>query len=134
MRTRGSPTASPGRLGRVPGSPCAVALAALLWACGPADPVDRYLTDEEALKRGEAIFVGTCTGYCHVEGASNGDIPNLFDGEWKHGGSNAEIFRTIAQGVPGTQMVAWASALPEGEDDIWKVIAFLRSRGSPGRP
>ncbi len=92
-----------------------------------ADPVEEYLADAAALERGRALFIGTCTGYCHVEGRSNGDIPNLFDGEWRHGGSNQDVFQTIANGVPGTQMVGFRGVLPEGDEDIWRIVAYLRS-------
>ena len=56
-----------------------------------------------------------------------GGIPYLFDCTWIHGGSDEEIFHTIQRGVPGTQMVGFAEVLPEGNDDIWKIIAYLRS-------
>ena len=102
--------------------------AALSGGCAGSDPVTGYLTDAQALARGEAVFVGTCSGYCHVEGAAAGDVPDLFDCEWTNGGSNRQIFATVANGVPGTRMVGWGGSLPAGDEDIWKVVAFLRSR------
>ena len=45
----------------------------------------------------------------------------------EHGGSDEEIFHSISAGVPGTRMSPWAGALPQGDDDIWRVIAYLRS-------
>jgi len=56
-----------------------------------------------------------------------GAAPSLFDCTWKHGGSDEEIFHTISEGVPGTQMPPWKKGLPGGAEDIWKVIAYLRS-------
>ncbi len=100
-----------------------------LGACAPADPASDYLDDAEALRRGEAVFSGTCGGYCHLIGSSNADAPNLFDCEWRHGGLNREIFSTIADGVPDTRMIGFGDKLPEGDDDIWKIVAFLKSRG-----
>ena len=87
-----------------------------------------YLDDVDALGRGEAVFTGTCGGYCHLIGSSNADAPNLFDCAWIHGGSNREVFTTISNGIADTRMVAFAGKLPEGDEDIWKIVAFLKSR------
>ncbi len=80
--------------------------------------------------RGKSVFVGTCTGYCHGVGIEVGDAPNLFDCGWIHGGSNQEIYNTIANGVPNSRMVGFAGRLPDGDEDIWKIIAFLKSEVS----
>lgn len=75
--------------------------------------------------RGRSIFVGTCGAYCHKMNAMNGDAPFLFDCDWLHGGSEAEIFHTITHGVPGTRMVAFGGAIPD--EDIWRIVAYLKS-------
>ena len=107
----------------------AVALLTLQGCAGP-DPATGYLEDPEALARGEAVFAGTCSGYCHVPGIQVGDVPDLFDCAWRHGGSSQEIYNTISSGVPGSRMVAFAGRLPDGDEDIWKIVAFLRSEAS----
>ena len=107
-----------------------VALLLVLGACVEADPASGYLADAEALLRGGAVFTGTCGGYCHLVETANADAPNLFDCEWRHGGSNREVFATIANGVPDTRMLGFKGKLPEGDDDIWKIVAFLKSRRS----
>ena len=89
------------------------------------------LEDPAALARGKAIFTGTCSGYCHLTVPGPRDEPYLFDCEWLHGSSDEAIFATIAQGVPGTQMVAFGGALPEGDDVIWRVVAWLKSARAP---
>ena len=106
-----------------------VALATLPGCAGP-DPASQYQEDPEALARGEAVFVGTCSGYCHIPGTAVGDVPDLFDCAWVHGGSNQEIYNTISNGVPGSRMIAFAGRLPDGDEDIWKIIAFLKSEAS----
>lgn len=73
------------------------------------------------------MFVGTCGAYCHALTPERREAPDLFDCEWRHGSSDADLYRTISQGVPGTPMPAFAGALPEGDTDLWKVIAFLRA-------
>ncbi len=98
--------------------------------CAPTDPASQYQEDPEALRRGESVFAGTCSGYCHGMNIVVGDVPNLFDCSWIHGGSNQEIFATITNGVAGSRMVAFGGRLPEGDDDIWKIIAFLKNEAS----
>ena len=102
------------------------ALALLAVGCEPQQtPADGYRADADALKRGKALFVGTCAGYCHsptVERAA----PNLFDCVWQNGsGGDQELFDIIASGVPATPMIGFAGKLPEGDDDIWKLVAYI---------
>ena len=98
-----------------------------LGSCGePSSPVAEYMNDPTAVKRGKQVFAGTCGAYCHKLNPGQGGIPYLFDCTWNHGSSNQEIFKTIRGGVPGTQMMGFSDALPGGDDDIWKIIAYLR--------
>ena len=104
---------------------------ALLAACQvsnqPASsPADLYKEDPAAVARGGAIFKSVCSGYCHQTTPTTSDVPFLFDCTWKHGNSDQEIFRTISSGVPGTRMIGFAANLPEGNDDTWRIIAWLR--------
>lgn len=104
-------------------------IAALLAGCGEAPPSERYLNDPAALKRGMGLFTGTCGAYCHSMKSDVGDAPFLFDCQWKNGsGSDADVFCVIYDGVPGTRMVGFGGKMPEGDEDIWKIVAFLRSR------
>jgi mono/diheme cytochrome c family protein len=89
------------------------------------DPVPAMLASPPDVERGRALFVGTCSAYCHRPTPGPAPAPFLFDCEWLHGGSDAEIFHTIAKGVPNTQMVAFGSALPD--QDVWRLVAYLRS-------
>lgn len=75
--------------------------------------------------RGRAIFAGTCGAYCHKPTPGPGDAPFLFGCNWRHGGSDSDIFNTITHGVPGTRMVAFGGAIPD--EDIWRIIAYLKS-------
>ena len=93
----------------------------------PESPAQKYLRDPAAVERGHKIFIGTCGAYCHSTHNVERDAPSLFDCEWKHGGSDQEIFNSIAVGIPGTRMPGWGKALPQGDDDVWRVVAYLRS-------
>ena len=111
---------------------CTVLLT--LAACGEAvdnaprelTKVERYMGDPAAVARGEAIFAGSCSLYCHTIEQEEVDALDLFDCQWKHGDSDQEIFATVTTGVPATRMVGFGSNFPEGEDDLWKLIAYLR--------
>ena len=103
----------------------------IAMACGDTretgSPADALLADADAVSRGRSLFVGTCAGYCHKLTPERVDAVYLFDCEWKHGGSDREIFNTVTNGVPNTRMVGFGSNFPEGESDLWRIIAFLKS-------
>ena len=88
--------------------------------------VEGFMQDASALARGEALFEGSCAGFCHNQEQSASDAPSLFDCEWKHGAADQEIFDIVTVGVPNTRMVGFGSNFPEGDDDLWKIIAYLR--------
>jgi cytochrome c(L) len=76
----------------------------------------------EAIKEGDKIFDAKCSE-CHMDG-TGGAGPNLTDDTWIYGGSDAEVFETVAGGRKGG-MPSWKGEL--SKDDIWKVIAYIRS-------
>lgn len=82
--------------------------------------------------RGELLFRSICGGYCHGLSEGKRDAPFLFDCAWQHGDSDAEIFAVIANGVPSTRMIAFGGKLPEGDTDIWNVLAYLRKASTCG--
>ena len=103
----------------------------LVGACGEnftsESPAAGYLGDDVAIQRGKLIFAGTCAGYCHKLSSERSDAPYLFDCEWVHGGADQDIYNIISQGVAGTRMMAFGENFPEGAEDLWKVIAFLKA-------
>ncbi len=108
-----------------------------LLACSDGSPdsslaespvVAQFMADPAAVARGQALFTGSCASFCHtLEPEADLDALFLFDCEWKHGGSDQEIFNVVTKGVPGTRMVGFGSNFPEGDDDLWKLIAYLRT-------
>ena len=48
-----------------------------------------------------------------------------------HGGSDAQIAKTILTGVPGTEMPANPNL---SEDEVWMLVAYLRTLSAPGGP
>jgi putative heme-binding domain-containing protein len=77
----------------------------------------------DTIDRGHAFFANNC-GICHGVDAHNGDKgPDLNTGHFKHAVNDADLFRVITHGVPGTIMPA--NDLPA--EQVWAIIAFLRS-------
>jgi mono/diheme cytochrome c family protein len=102
----------------------------LLTSCDATSPADRYVNDAVAVKRGKMIYTGSCGGYCHSNSRAARDAPNLLDCSWRHGGSDEAIFNSIANGIVATRMIGFAGKLPDGDNDIWKIVAFLKSARS----
>src|SRR5580700_829260 len=79
--------------------------------------------DPSAIKEGSSLFRANCSP-CHgLNAGGGGRGPDLRSGLWVHGSSDAAIFRTITQGVPGTEM----PANPFEDSEIWALVAYLRS-------
>ena len=75
------------------------------------------------IQEGASLFRANCSP-CHGLNARGGTRgPDLSTGRWTHGSSNADIFRTITQGVPGTEMPGASFE----DSEIWTLVAYLRS-------
>ena len=90
-------------------------------------------TSEESIAAGRTVYVRFCAS-CHgTRGLGDGAAAisdtqpaNLVDDEWARGSTDAEIFKTIADGVPPEYaMEEWLGRVSEA--DIWNVINYLRS-------
>lgn len=91
------------------------------------EPYTSYQADPAALKRGMNLYKANCGGYCHAAYAASGsDAPYLLDCDWLHGGEPQDIFYTIAHGVEGTRMEPFMKLLPDRENDIWRIVAYLK--------
>jgi len=99
--------------------------AGVAEAAPAAAGTNPFAGDSNAITKGREIFQKNCTA-CHGADATGGIGPDLTDSEWKYGGSDADIFRTISGGRPGG-MPNFETTL--GRDNIWKVITYIRSMG-----
>jgi cytochrome c oxidase cbb3-type subunit 3 len=109
-----------------------VALAGLLAAAAGAGADDKnpFAGDAKVAKLGEYQFRINCA-FCHgLNARGGGRGPDLTKAQKKHGNSDADLFRTISQGVPGTAMPAGVNGgigVGMTEEEIWQVITFIRS-------
>jgi mono/diheme cytochrome c family protein len=85
----------------------------------------------ESIKNGAAVYGKLCRS-CHgLRGRGDGIAAppgtkpaNLVDAEWKHGSTDAEIFKIIRTGIdPFTAMRPQRGM---SDADLWSVIHFLR--------
>jgi cytochrome c(L) len=100
-----------------------LSLAAAAGLHAGATTKNPYEGKPAAIREGEAIFDARCAD-CHGGDAMGQSGPDLTDDKWIYGGSDADVFETVANGRKGG-MPSWRSELVQ--DDIWKVIAYIRS-------
>lgn len=89
--------------------------------------------NSEAVSRGAALFAQRCVS-CHLDKGQGVIGPNLTDLNQLHGATRMDLYKTIANGVPGTAMLAWGEQLPQ--TDILALAAFastLRGQNVPGK-
>ena len=80
-----------------------------------------------AVKEGASLFRANCSP-CHgLNARGGGRGPDLTSGRWTHGSTDDGIFRTISQGVPGTEMPANGFE----DSEIRAIIVYLRSLTPP---
>ena len=90
-----------------------------------------YTGDKAAIMAGRQLFTGmNCSG-CHSGYAGGGMGPSLRDSLWIYGSSDAQIFSSIAEGRP-YGMPAWAGRLQD--DQIWRLVAYIRTLGTGNEP
>ena len=121
----GAPATSPGGyfpVGPVPGY-------------GPVPAVknatDPFINNPVALAAGRRLFLWyNCYG-CHGGRGGGGMGPSLRDRTWVYGSTDADIFNSIAAGR-GKGMPAWGLKVPQ--DQIWQLVAYIKSMRSPQEP
>jgi cytochrome c oxidase cbb3-type subunit III len=78
---------------------------------------------------GHKAFVTTAgCSYCHSNDGTGGRGANLTVGEYRFGGSDEQLFETIRNGIPGSDMPPTRGP----DEDIWRLVAFVKRLGSQG--
>jgi mono/diheme cytochrome c family protein len=87
----------------------------------------------ESIKEGARVYAVWCRS-CHGLRARGDGIAappgakpaNLTDADWKHGGTDAAIFKTIREGIAPFEVMK-----PQkgniSDTDIWNIVNYLRS-------
>src|SRR5215813_3140526 len=88
-----------------------------------------YNRDPEAVAAGFKLARAYACTHCHGGDLSGLIGPNLTSGNWRHlrNGTDKGMFQTLYFGT-SAGMAAWGKIGALTEDDILKVIAFVRSK------
>ena len=101
---------------------CAVALFS------QAEEVRSPHMTKQDVAAGATTFRSHCAE-CHGLKAEGGRGPNLAEGTFYHGSSDADLLKNISDGIPGTEM----PGLFYSPDRVWQVIAYIRSFNEPSK-
>ncbi len=71
---------------------------------------------------GSRTFRSRCA-VCHGLAGAGGRGPNLSRGEFRHGVSDAALFRNISDGISGSEMPGTFLA----RNQVWQLVAYIRS-------
>ena len=103
--------------------------AAGVATAGAAELKNPYAGNHEAEEEGGKIFKENCQS-CHGENGAGGFGPKLATTAHKFGGSDADLFTSIAGGRPG----GMPAFLPQlGKERIWKAVSYIRHLEREGR-
>ena len=121
---------------------CFMALLAPLWAQGrraaqagaaapavPAIPDKNPFESPQDIQQGGGLFQTHCS-YCHGSFGEGGRGADLTTGTYRHGGSDSELFNSVRNGIPGSEM----GPVRASDEEIWKIIGFVKRLGTAQRP
>jgi cytochrome c oxidase cbb3-type subunit III len=95
-----------------------------------AQDTNPFANDPKAVTAGESQFRANCA-FCHGLGARGGGRgPDLTRAQKRHGKTDADLFRTINDGIPGTAMPqngTTSQGVGMTAEEVWQVIAYVRS-------
>lgn len=83
-----------------------------------------YLSEASALDAGKKIFVTACAA-CHAADGGGTVGPNLVDEYWLHGGSIADVFKSIKYGWPEKGMKSWKDDYSPAQ--IAQLASYIKS-------
>jgi putative heme-binding domain-containing protein len=95
-----------------------------------AQETNPFAGNKQAAKAGESEFRSNCA-FCHGLGARGGGRgPDLTRARKRHGNADADLFRTINEGIPGTAMPAngtTGQGVGMTAEEVWQVITYIRT-------
>ena len=78
---------------------------------------------------GGRLFQTHCS-YCHGAQGEGGRGADLTTGQYRFGGSAAELFYTIRNGIEGSEM----GPVRATDEEIWRMVAFVQRLGAATAP
>lgn len=93
-----------------------------------ATPSNPHRGDAAVARNGALLFTSMNCDGCHGGDAAGWVGPNLGDGRWRYGGSDAEIFASIYYGRPKGMPAFGGTLGPEG---VWTLVTYLQSLPVP---
>ncbi len=102
-------------------------LTCLLLFTAAASAQENPFTTPQDVEQGRRLFQTHCS-YCHGSRGEGGRGADLTNGQYRMGGSAAQLYRTIRYGMPGSEM----PAVRASDDDVWRMVAFVQKIGSAG--
>lgn len=102
-------------------------------------------TDAKVLAEGEHVFLSYGCNGCHGGGGGGGMCPPLTNDVWVYGGDDDTLYRLVTLGSDELQKAGYMrkgrenvvgpmppfGGIIKNADDLWKIIAFIRSKYSP---
>ena len=92
-----------------------------------AVPDTNPFSSEADIQQGSALFQTHCT-YCHGANGEGGRGADLTAGIYRHGSRDPELYASIRNGIPGTEM----APVRVTDEDVWKLVGFVKRLGSQG--
>ena len=83
-----------------------------------------------SVERGQQLYSQICVN-CHGPNLDGGIGPSLIDSYWKNGDSHDSIYRSIAKGITGTEMIAYELVYPE--KDLKSLTDFIINKQEGNR-
>src|SRR5439155_10261946 len=80
-----------------------------------------------AVAAGRVVYDQTCQA-CHGPAGQGDRGPALNTGTFARGSEDRDLFRTIREGVAGSQMPPFTAL---GDEQTWQVVSYLRSLSRP---
>ena len=108
---------------------CALAGGIVLARQTPPQTTNPFANDASAIASGRDLYAQTCQS-CHGPAGQGSDRgPALATTALLHGNTDADLFRSIRSGVPGTQMAGFPGL---SDSDTWRLVTYLRTLQGSG--
>jgi mono/diheme cytochrome c family protein len=92
-----------------------------------AIPEVNPFSSEADLRAGEVLFQKHCS-YCHGSFGEGGRGADLTAGVYRRGGRDPELYASIRNGIPGSEM----APVRVTDDEVWQMVGFVKRLGSQG--